>query len=77
MPPEGAFYGFLHVDGLRDSLAFAQRLVRQAGVGVAPGSAFGAPGDPVNESFIRICFGQDPARLQAGLDRIASAVNGL
>jgi aspartate aminotransferase len=77
MPPEGAFYGFLHVDGLRDSLAFAQRLVRQASVGVAPGSAFGAPGDPVNESFIRICFGQDPARLQAGLDRIASAVNGL
>ena len=23
--PEGAFYGFLHLDGLKDSLAFAQR----------------------------------------------------
>jgi aspartate aminotransferase len=77
MPPEGAFYGFLHVDGLKDSLGFAQRLVREANVGVAPGSAFGAPGDPVNESFIRICFAQDPARLQSGLDRIATAVNKL
>jgi aspartate aminotransferase len=77
MKPEGAFYGFLHVDGLTDSLAFAQRLVRQARVGVAPGSAFGAKGDPANESFIRICFAQDAARLDEGLQRIATAVAAL
>src|SRR5262249_41639214 len=28
VPPEGAFYGFLHIDGLKDSLAFSQNLVR-------------------------------------------------
>ncbi len=74
MPPDGAFYGFLHIDGLTDSLAFAQQLVRRARVGVAPGSAFGGPGDQTNESFIRICFAQDPARLEIGLQRLAAAV---
>ena len=77
LPPEGAFYGFLHVDGLKDSLAFAQQLVRQAKVGVAPGSAFGHEGDPEIESFIRICFAQDPARLEAGLSRLGAAVSAL
>ena len=72
--PDGAFYGFLHVDGLKDSVGFAQRLVREARVGVAPGSAFGAEGDPLNESCLRICFAQDPARLQEGLLRIESAL---
>jgi aspartate aminotransferase len=70
MPPEGSFYGFLHVDGLKDSFAFAKELVHKARVGVAPGSAFGVEGDPLNESFLRICFAQDPARLAEGLTRI-------
>jgi aspartate/methionine/tyrosine aminotransferase len=77
VPPEGAFYGFLHVDGLKDSLAFAQHLVRNAGVGVAPGSAFGESGDPKIESYVRICFAQDPATLEAGLNRLGGAVAGL
>ena len=77
LPPEGAFYGFLHVDGLKNSLSFAQQLVRNAKVGVAPGSAFGHEGDPAIESFIRICFAQDPARLEAGLGRLAGAVTAL
>lgn len=72
--PEGAFYGYLHIDGLKDSLGFAQDLVRKARVGVAPGSAFGAEGDAGNESFIRICFAQDPALLDEGLSRIGRAV---
>ena len=58
MKPDGAFYGFLHVDGLKDSLAFAQELVRSAKVGVAPGSAFGL-GDPRDDAYVRICFAQD------------------
>src|SRR5215472_10375165 len=72
--PDGAFYGFLHVEGLEDSLSFAKRLVREARVGVAPGSAFGADGDPLNESCLRICFAQDPARLEEGLTRIERAL---
>ena len=72
--PEGAFYGFLHVDGMKDSLEFSKALVRNARVGVAPGSAFGPPDDPHSDSFIRICFAQDAGRVRTGLDRLAKAV---
>jgi aspartate/methionine/tyrosine aminotransferase len=72
--PEGAFYGFLHVDGMRDSLSFCKDLVRTARVGTAPGSAFGPPNDPHTDSFVRICFAQDAARVRTGLDRLAKAV---
>lgn len=75
--PEGAFYGFLHMDGLTDSLAFARDLVKTARVGVAPGSAFGPPGDGQADSFVRICFAQDKARLAEGLSRIEKALAGL
>jgi aspartate/methionine/tyrosine aminotransferase len=71
--PEGAFYGFLHVDGLTGSLPFAQGLVKRARVGVAPGSAFGL-NDPRNESYIRICFAQDAARVAEGLKRIEAGL---
>jgi aspartate/methionine/tyrosine aminotransferase len=75
--PEGAFYGFLHVEGMRDSLEFCQALVRNARVGVAPGSAFGPPNDPHTDSFVRICFAQDAVRVRTGLDRLATAVASL
>lgn len=75
--PEGAFYGFLHIDGLTNSLAFAQGLVRNHRVGVAPGSAFCPPEDTVSDSYIRICFAQDPARLTEGLSRIERALANL
>jgi len=72
--PEGAFYGFLHMDGLTDSLEFARKLVRKARVGVAPGSAFGPIRDGQADSFLRICFAQDPERLSEGLSRIERAL---
>lgn len=50
--PEGAFYLFCGVEGVSDSRALAFRLVDEAGVGVAPGSAFGAAG----EGFVRLCY---------------------
>lgn len=71
--PEGAFYGFLELEGLRDSLGFASRLVHGAKVGVAPGSAFAPPGDAASDACIRICFGQDPALLHEGLARLGNA----
>ena len=58
--PEGAFYGFLHVDGLTDSLGFAQRMVTEDKVGIAPGWAFSL-GDPRDDSYLRLCFAQDAA----------------
>jgi aspartate/methionine/tyrosine aminotransferase len=72
--PDGAFYGFLHMDGLKDSLEFARALVTQARVGVAPGSAFGPVASGHNDSFVRICFAQDTARLAEGLSRIERAL---
>jgi aspartate aminotransferase len=74
MKPDGAFYGFLHVDGLKDSLSFAQEIVRSVKVGVAPGAAFSL-GDPRDDAYLRICFAQDAAKLAEGLGRIAEAVN--
>ncbi|MGD0192747.1 MAG: pyridoxal phosphate-dependent aminotransferase [Rhizomicrobium sp.] len=75
--PDGAFYGYLHVDGMKDSIEFAKNLVRTARVGVAPGAAFGPPNDPHTDSFIRVCFAQDAARLRTGLERLAKAVGSL
>jgi aspartate/methionine/tyrosine aminotransferase len=73
MKPDGAFYGFLHVEGLKDSLEFAKDMLQTVKVGVSPGAAFSL-GDPRDESYLRICFAQDPARLAEGLTRIAEAV---
>jgi aspartate/methionine/tyrosine aminotransferase len=72
--PQGAFYGFLHVDGMRDSFNFACDLVRNARVGVAPGSAFAPPDDIATDSYVRICFAQNGERLQTGLERLGAAV---
>ena len=54
--PEGAFYLFCAVDGEPDSRKLAFRLVDEAGLGTAPGSAFGAGG----EGYLRICFACTP-----------------
>jgi aspartate/methionine/tyrosine aminotransferase len=75
--PEGAFYGFFHVEGMTDSLGFASALVHNARVGVAPGSAFAPPDDVRSDSFIRICFAQDPSRVEIGLERLGKAVAGI
>jgi aspartate/methionine/tyrosine aminotransferase len=65
--PAGAMYAFFKVDGLTDSLAFCKRLVHEAKVGLAPGSAFG----PEGEGFVRWCFAADEARLADGVARLA------
>jgi aspartate/methionine/tyrosine aminotransferase len=69
-PPPGAFYAFLRVEGLRDSLDFALRLVEEHGVAVAPGSAFGAGG----EGHLRLCFAQSAGKLDRALGRLRQAL---
>jgi aspartate/methionine/tyrosine aminotransferase len=76
MKPDGAFYGFLHIDGLKDSLGFCQRMVVDDKVGIAPGWAFSL-GDPRDDSYVRICFAQDAARLEAALGRLEGAIRKL
>ena len=74
--PDGAFYGFLHVDGLQDSLGFCQRMVTEDKVGVSPGWAFSL-GDGRDDSYLRICFAQDSARLEQALERLEGAISKL
>ena len=74
--PDGAFYGHLHVDGLTDSLGFAQRMVTEDKVGIAPGWAFSL-GDPRDDCYLRLCFAQDPAKLEQALGRLEGAIRKL
>jgi aspartate/methionine/tyrosine aminotransferase len=69
-PPAGAMYAFFRVEGLRDSFAFCKRLVHEARLGLAPGSAFG----PEGEGCVRWCFASDEARLADGVARLARAL---
>jgi aspartate/methionine/tyrosine aminotransferase len=66
-PPPGAMYAFFRVEGVTDSLAFCKRLVRDAKLGLAPGSAFG----PEGEGFVRWCFAASTSRLSDGVARLA------
>ena len=67
---DGSFYAYLEIDGITDSFALAERLVREAKVGVAPGVAFG----PGNEAFIRLCFALDENTLEAAMERLIAAL---
>jgi aspartate aminotransferase len=43
--PSGGFFAFFTVDGVTDSASFALELLRETGVALAPGSAFGPGGE--------------------------------
>jgi aspartate/methionine/tyrosine aminotransferase len=64
--PAGAFYAFLRVDGVTDSLAFAKEILARTKVGLAPGSAFG----PMGEGWMRLCFARDPAQIAEAVARL-------
>ncbi|HEY2606531.1 pyridoxal phosphate-dependent aminotransferase [Paraburkholderia sp. RL18-103-BIB-C] len=64
--PPGAMYLFFSMPGASRSLELCKALVREVGLGVAPGSAFGAQG----EGFVRWCYACDTARLDAGVERL-------
>jgi len=64
--PAGAMYLFFCIEGETDSLALCKRLVSEAGLGLAPGSAFG----PEGEGAIRWCFASSIERLSLGVQRL-------
>lgn len=64
--PDGAFYAFVGIDGLRDSLDLALKLVTKHGVAVAPGIAFG----PAGEGSLRICFAQSAETMARAMQRL-------
>ncbi|MBV8662678.1 MAG: pyridoxal phosphate-dependent aminotransferase, partial [Hyphomicrobiales bacterium] len=65
--PQAAFYLFCAVDGEPDSRALAMRLIDEAGVGAAPGSAFG----PGGEGYLRLCFARAPEEVAEATRRLA------
>jgi len=66
--PTGTMYVFFKIAGVSDSLAFCKDLVRETGLGLAPGSAFG----PEGEGFVRWCFAASEEKLADGVARLKS-----
>jgi aspartate/methionine/tyrosine aminotransferase len=65
--PRAGMYAFFQLPGQADCLDVAKRLVREAGLGLAPGSAFGAEAS----GWLRWCFAsRDTARLVEGVARL-------
>jgi aspartate/methionine/tyrosine aminotransferase len=69
--PQGAFYLFFAVEGETDMRRLAFRLIDEAGVGLAPGTAFGAGG----EGFLRLCFARNAEQLEAAMARVAAVLS--
>jgi aspartate/methionine/tyrosine aminotransferase len=64
--PEGAFYLFFKVDGIEDVRQLGFDAIDNAGVGLAPGTAFG----PGGEAFMRLCFARSETSLTTAMDRL-------
>lgn len=72
-PPSGGFFAFFTIDGVTDSAAFALKVVREAGVALAPGSAFG----PGGERALRLCFAASQPTIREALDRLTKVLSSL
>ncbi len=62
----GAMYVFFRIEGFDDTLTLAKRLVDEAGLGLAPGGAFGPEGD----GWLRWCHAVEPDKLREGTARL-------
>jgi aspartate/methionine/tyrosine aminotransferase len=69
--PPGGMYAFFRIAGFPDSVALAKRLVAEAGLGLAPGAAFG----PEGEGWLRWCFSSAPDGLANGVQRLSEWVS--
>ncbi|MCA1900103.1 MAG: pyridoxal phosphate-dependent aminotransferase [Chloroflexi bacterium] len=66
-PPQGAFYFFLDMRALNmPSVEICERILEQEGVGLVPGSAFGAQG----EGFVRMVISASDEDVEAGFRKI-------
>jgi len=65
--PDGGMYLFLRLPDGMDDFQIAKRLVQEAGLGLAPGSAFA----PEAQGWLRWCFAsKELDRLRAGAERL-------
>jgi aspartate/methionine/tyrosine aminotransferase len=66
-PPQGAFYFFLDIRPLRmTSAEVCEKLLKEAGVALVPGSAFGEYG----EGFVRMTTAASDGEVEAGFRKI-------
>jgi len=70
VPPQGAFYLFFSVEGETDTRRLVMRLIDESNVGLAPGTAFGAGGEP----FVRLCFARNAEQLETAVSRVAAVL---
>jgi aspartate/methionine/tyrosine aminotransferase len=69
IPPQGAFYFFLDLRAVgMPSAEMCERLIEEAGVGLVPGSAFGACG----EGFIRMTIAASDEDVETGFRKIVA-----
>ena len=68
--PQGAFYAFVDVEAPEEGVALTKRLLREAGVALAPGTAFSDRAG----GRVRLSFANSMERLEEGLDRLERAV---
>lgn len=66
--PDGAFYFFVDVSALGDSLAIARRILERREVITIPGEAFGSNG----AGFLRISFAAPEDQIREGVRRIGA-----
>ncbi len=70
--PQGAFYLLIDISATgMDSNSFADRLLEEQRVAVAPGATFG----PLAERFIRVSMAAEDHALIEGLERICRTIN--
>ena len=67
-PPEGSFYVMFGVEGEADAKALAVRILREAKVGLAPGTAFG----PAGQGQLRLCFAIDVPLAEEAMRRLSA-----
>jgi len=70
IPNSASFYAMFAVEGVRDTMAFCQRAVTEAHIGMAPGIAFGKGA----EGTVRLCYAKAPELLHTAMDRLATFV---
>jgi aspartate aminotransferase len=74
--PHGAFYFFFRVDGIREKdpvtgTAFCEQLMKQEGVALVPGAAFG------DDRWVRLSYAVSDVELEAALDRVLRLIQRL
>jgi aspartate/methionine/tyrosine aminotransferase len=68
--PEAAFYLFFRIDGVTNGYDMAREILKETGVGLAPGSAFG----PGCEEYLRLCFAVDHRLIKQAAERLVDFI---